>query len=437
MNDKYDLVIVGGGLSGAALSLHLKRLGWSGRLAIVEPGVLGQGLAYSTRDPDHLLNVYAGRMGVYADAPADFADWMAARDLPWGVSDFVPRSLYGDYLAARLAEAGTIDHWQTRAEGVTQIEGGYRIALADGRMLEAAGLVLALGNFAPRWPRVLAEHAGDSRFIGNPWDGDRQASLPGDARVLLVGTGLTMIDVALTLAGSGHTAPMLAVSRHGLLPNGHLPVRAAAPPVQFADLPASPLGILRWLRAKAREGGDWRPWVDALRPVTQALWRSWSTAERGRFLRHAKTYWEVHRHRLAPPVVERLRGERANGWLRLQAGRVASVDTSGPTLKVEIDMRGGGTRKVEVDAIVNCTGPCGDPRVAGNRLIDGLIADGLVQADNFGLLTDETGAILAPDGKLVDGLYAVGPLVKPALWEITAVPDIRAQAALLATRIAE
>ncbi|MFD2261329.1 FAD/NAD(P)-binding protein [Lacibacterium aquatile] len=436
MNDKYDLAIVGGGLSGSTLALHLKRRGWRGRLAIVEPGALGLGLAYSTRDPDHLLNVYAGRMGVYADAPGDFADWMAARDLPWGPSDFVPRALYGEYVAARLTEAGGIDHRQARAEDLFPEGGGYRLKLSDGSELLAGKVVLALGNFRPRWPGVLAAIESDPRLIADPWDRMRQADLPQGARVLLVGTGLTMIDVALTLAGSGHTAPMLAVSRHGLLPQPHLPIRAAAPPVQFADLPASPLGILRWLRAKAREGGDWGPWVDALRPVTQALWRSWSGAERARFLRHAKTYWEVHRHRLAPPVVERLRGERANGWLHLMAGRVASVDASGPTLKVEIDQRGGGQRRVEVDAIVNCTGPCSDPRRAEDPFLDKLLTQGLVQPDAFGLLTDEAGALMAADGKAVEGLYALGPLTKPALWEITAVPDIRTQASQLATLLA-
>ncbi len=79
---EQHIVIVGGGFSGTALAVHLGRLGQAGlRVTLIEPrSQLAQGVAYSTADPAHRLNVPASRMQLAGDEEGSFDRWYRASD---------------------------------------------------------------------------------------------------------------------------------------------------------------------------------------------------------------------------------------------------------------------------------------------------------------------------------------------------------------------
>ncbi|HMC91989.1 MAG TPA: FAD-dependent oxidoreductase, partial [Allosphingosinicella sp.] len=278
-------------------------------------------------------------------------------------------------------------------------------------------LILAGGNYGGRLPARVEGPAVD-----DPWSAEGLAAIRAMARqdkdLLLVGTGLTMIDVALTLVDEGFGGRMVAVSRRGLLPRAH--EEPASPPY-----PVEPAAGLRALVRQTRAGTPWRAAVDSLRPHTQALWRGLSLAEQKRFLRHLRPWWDVHRHRIAPPVARRIEALIGEGRLEILAGRI-SGETGGA---VAIALRGGGERRLEIGGAINCTGPEANIARMADPLIRQLLESGMARADALGLGfdVDDESRVIGVDGAPSPALFAVGPLTKGALWEIVAVPDIRQQ----------
>ena len=409
------------------LAVHLARIG--ARVALIdrEERVAG-GLAYATAEPVHLLNVRAGNMSAYPDAPAHFADWLRARG-EGDAATFATRLAYRDYLAQILRSAP--EGVKRYHDGVVAVE-ETRLRLASGGRVEADVVVIAAGNLPPE--PVAGFAGGLAAFVNDPWSPEGRATLRRLAEqggdVLIIGTGLTMVDTVLTLEAHGYGGTMTALSRRGLLPQPHA---AAAPAKAAPPTDRSPRGLARWLRRQAA-GADWRLAVDSLRPVTQAIWREWSIGQRAQFLRHARPWWDVHRHRIAPEIADRIDRLRASGRLRVRAGRIAGFEGD----RVLLRPRGQATVEAGVFAgIVNCTGPQGDLRRTGNPLLRDLLDRGEARVDGLGLGldVDDRSRLLGPDGDALPGRYAIGPMTRGAFWEIVAVPDIRAQAQALAATI--
>ena len=436
------VAILGGGASGVLLALQLLR-GGGRRLDVVvveRRAELGAGVAYATRHPDHLLNVRAANMSAMPDEPGHFAAWLAARGEPCGPDGFAPRRLYAAYLAdlaAPLRAAGRLRHLRAEALSVRPSGAGVAVRCRDaaGRdlpVLQADVAVVATGNEGPPLPPEPWRHTG--------WGDPGPCRVPADAPVVVVGTGLTMVDRVLWLLHDGHRGPITAVSRHGLLPRPH---RAHLAPVALAeaDLPAAATtpALTRWLRARvadaARRGIDWRAVLDGLRPHTQSLWRGLDPVERRRFLRHAAPLWNVHRHRIAPVAAERIAEAEARGQFRLVAGRVAGFAPHPGGVTVSVARRGGAGRlALDAAAVFECRGRAPDVARSDNPLLGALMADGLARPDPLGLGLDVTpdGALVDPGGRASDRLFGLGPVTAGTFWEITAVPDIRTQAARLA-----
>lgn len=456
------IVIVGGGFSGSMSAAQIlrraRRLGAVLRVVLVERrGAVGEGLAYGTRDLNHLLNVPAGNMSAWPDRPNDFVHWAAERHGGARPEDFLPRAWYGEYVReAMLAEAGAGDaaaKLDVLFDEVRRVarhpDGGWMVHLARGSSLRADAVVLAIGHRPPADPIGAQWFGPRTRFIANPWRPFALNMVKPDEPVVILGSGLTAVDAVLSLAHEPRQAPITLISRHGLLPQAHMatPVAPARLQALVAELVQMPVGLrvrllFRKLRQKTRElaeaGVDWRSVVDGLRPHSAALWQAMPTAERRRLLSRLRVFWEVHRHRMASAVAERFADLFERGETRVVAGSVESAVADGDSVRLVIRERGSGRRIVSCAGwVINCTGPTPSNSAESNPVIGSLLVDGWLKPDELalGVETADEGNAIDVAGKEVADLFVVGTLRKPALWESTAVPELRMQAATVGERV--
>jgi len=435
-----DIAIVGGGASGVLLALQLmRRDGKPLSVALIDRAAdPGLGIAYATPEADHLLNTPADVMSIYPDAPEHFTHWLEANRHAAGAR-FLSRQLYGRYLQSALAEAMARGRGRLRivtgtAVAVADAGERARVTIQDAAAIEARAVVLATGHRPPSVDK--------GALRGNPWDPGLLAGLDRHASVLVIGTGLTMIDVVISLRGHGHRGKIVALSRRGLLPRPHTasPPALVAPEVEvlFQGALSARLAVFRKLATAA---GGWEALMQALRPRNQDLWQSLDEGEKRRFLRHLRPWWDVHRHRVAPSVWQRIAEAMADGQLAVVAGRIVAMDAKPDRVGVAIAPRGAGEGEVErrmFDRVIDCRGPRNgiDDR---DPLYAQMAADGLIRPDplGLGLDVDHTDALVGAAGRPSARLFALGPPTRGRYWEITAIPDIRAQAARLAGRLAD
>ncbi|EPX64843.1 hypothetical protein D187_000265 [Cystobacter fuscus DSM 2262] len=447
---RWDVLVVGGGASGTLLVTQLLRNAPGPlRVALVEREArTGPGLAYSTSHSSHLLNVPVGRMSAFPDDPEHFLRWMRRVEPDTDPGDFVARQRYGQYLEALLRESRraaapgvVLELIRGEVSALSEEDGVVRVSLAQGPSLEARAVVLALGNASPADLPVDGGGLFESvNYVRSPWAPRALEHIEPHHSVLLVGTGLTMVDTVLSLAERNHEGRIHALSRHGLLPQVHRPGVQPSPPPRFSE-PRSTRALFHELRREIEglpEGSDWRCVVDGLRPVTASLWRGLPVPAQRRFLRHLRTLWDVHRHRMAASVADTLAQLRRAGVLHVHAGRLRGFQMLEEGW-VEARARPRGVvfeATFRVQHVINCTGPdCSFSR--GQPLLRSLLESGLARRDalGLGLSTDEGGALLDGQGQPSAVLFTLGPLRRGELWESTAVPEIRDQAAALAWRL--
>ncbi|WP_454885608.1 FAD/NAD(P)-binding protein [Sphingomonas oryzagri] len=433
------VAIVGGGFSGTLLAVNLLRHEGPRATLIERRQHTARGVAYSAAHPDHLLNVRAENMSALPDDPDHFVRWLEEHRP--GVGGFVPRLVYGDYLDALLAETmarapGRLEVLQAEAVDVVLAAGGVALSLAGGAGLAADSAVLAPGNLPPHTPAGIdpaALPAGS--YVTDPWHGDILSGLGPDDTLLVLGTGLTMIDIALLAEARGFEGRIVALSRHGLVPRAHA---RGVPATKRSERPApTASAMIAALRERAGKV-DWRAAVDELRPYTQGLWRAMDVAERKRFLRHLRPWWDVHRHRLAPSVAKTIEAMRADGRLTILAGKATGAAPEGDGIRLSYRPRHAGTQEtLWVRRIVNGTGPQGDLTATREPLLVNLRDKGLLRADplRIGIDVDQESRAIAADGASSDRLTVIGPMTRGAFWEIVAVPDIRRQAWSVARRL--
>jgi uncharacterized NAD(P)/FAD-binding protein YdhS len=444
-----SVAIVGAGAAGtltaAQLAVQSADVGQPLEILLVDPRpTTGQGVAYSTTDPRHRLNVSAGRISAWPDRPDHFLDWLGVHAPEHAQpAAFAPRMLYGRYLRDVLDESITatdglvrVERVEDRITGLVPLGRRWRVRVGADQTRYVDSVVLAVGSGEPddRWaPASLRRSA---RFVADPWAlgalGDL-ASVDGD--ILLVGTGLTMVDAALLLDRPGRT--LHAVSRHGLLPRAHhddLVSPAAPPALPDGELTLDRLAatVQAHVVETVRATGDWRPAIDGLRPINSALWQRLSAEDRSRFLRTLGRHWEVRRHRMAAPVAREIARLRQAGRLQVRAAAVTDV-----TDVTQVPAEGGRLRvtlsdghSLTVAAVVNCTGPGDQVQHRGGALLLDLLTTERARpgALGLGLDTDEQGRIRSGDGAVQPGLWALGALRRGQLYESTAIPEIRAQA---------
>jgi uncharacterized NAD(P)/FAD-binding protein YdhS len=445
------ILIVGGGVSGTLVAAGLLRATHPLRIVVVEPRpTLGRGLAYSTRCCAHLMNVPAGKLSLVEEQPNHFVEWLRENFYSWATDySFVPRSVYGRYVGdclavRRRAARPGVDLQHVRLE-VIRMEpkaAGYRAYLSDGSSLSADAVVLATGNPPPS-DEVIPEgpFRRSGRYFPSAWHPGALDCVNQHGAVLLLGSGLTAIDAAVALEESGHRGVIHLVSRHGLLPRAH-PRRRPANALGFGLLPAPLRQLVAQVRREAaRTGtGGWRPVVDALRADTPSLWQRLTPEDQRRFLRHVRVYWDVHRHRMAPDVASMIARMMEQGRVQVHAGRIQQVRLGPAGVEVEVRPRGRPSPKcLSVDRLINCTAPESDYRKLKHPLWTSLFASRLIDAGplGMGLKTTEQGELVTPDGRVLAGVFTLGPPRLGSLWETTAIPEIRIQAATLISRLPE
>jgi len=436
------VAIVGAGFSGTLQAINLLRHDGPNATLIERAPVPGEGLAYGAAYPGHVLNVRAANMSALPDDPDHFVRWLAEHGEGDAGATFVQRVTYGAYLRDLLAKAlascgGRLKVVHGDVTDVARSGDGARVLLADGATIEADTAVLAVGNLPPHDPPGFAGAGlSDERYKSDPWDRSVPLGLCDDDTVLLIGTGLTMVDIALLLDSREFKGRIVALSRRGLVPHRHDSSGPMVP--KLAERPVAPPSELVRMVRKRGEAIGWRNAVDELRPYTQAMWANGSDADRARFLRHLRPWWDVHRHRLAPSVADRLAAMQARGQLEIVAGKTISAVEDANGVAVTWRRRGSDfPETLAAQRIINCTGPQGDLTRTTEPLLATLYRRGVIRPDpaHLGLDVDSRAQTIAADGTSNDWLYALGPMTRGAFWEIVAVPDIRQQTWNLARRL--
>ncbi len=394
MTDSH-LTIIGG---GAAATLFLAALARQDDMppapitVFDQTGIFGTGIAYGTTHPGHLMNVRSSALSAFENEPEHFIRWLA-NGHSHGPDDFVPRLIYGAYLRHILDEA---------AKELTMR--GHSIAFRHARIMDIGAIggavIQATGNSSP-----VAIPGADSLtkadgYHAEPWHAE-YATIKNTDHIVILGTGLSMIDAAVALDAAGFEGTITAISRHGLIPATHTALPAPDFAFSCAAFPTTALELLRIVRAHAgaaaRQNIPWQAAINSLRPVTNAAWLALPPPERKK-LRRALPFWNIHRHRMAPEIAALVDKKISGKNLRIVRGRIERIERRGARLVVR-SRRG----DHDADHVINCLGYRSAPPLAP--------------------IDDER-------------VFALGPVLSGQLLETTAIPEIRSGAAALAKRLA-
>ena len=439
------LAIIGGGFAGTMAAIHALRI--ANEHCILHwyegSGTFGRGVAYGTNDKSHLLNVRAGKMGATPNDIGGFFQWLQHHHSQrFTAHDFVPRMLYGDYIEHLLHDALKHDtHIALRkhASVITHIEQtpeGLKLFPERLEPVLVEKLILASGNESPNIPAFVTpeiqEHAG---FVANPWDTPAGSVLnmpehTFKGRACIIGSGLTAVDIALSVLSRHPQCKVVVVSRHGLLPAHHNEEGPPAPALP-QPLPTTTLGWWRLIRQQVREheaqGGNWRAVIDGLRPHTANAWRALSEAEKARAYRHTLSHWNIHRHRMAQNIADTWNARTEAKRLMQLAGHVQPITLTDEG-RMNICVRKLGMEfDIMADALILCNGPQQRLGRSANPLLQQMMQDGLLRPGPVGM-----GAALASDhtatGIATGRIYPMGTLIAGEWLECTAVPELRGQA---------
>ncbi|EOF4703236.1 FAD/NAD(P)-binding protein [Klebsiella oxytoca] len=444
MQTEPHVVIVGGGFSGAAVAIHLLRLAPVGvRVTLLEPREIpGAGVAYSTTELSHRINVPAARMQLAGEEDGAFDSWYrhqpAFADDPQALladgAVYPQRGQFGRYVAERFAGAvrasgGRLVHLREQALSFNDGE----VVTDGGRRLSADLLVLAISHPPPSLPLLAKPFEKHPALIANPWRAGALENIAPETSVAVMGTGLTMADTIATLTRLGHRGPITAFSRRGLLSRSNLSGNSASWPAEYGE--GSLRQRLRKIRkdidCAAEQGLAWQVVLDAVRNQGQRIWRGLTVADRQRFLRHLRSYWDVHRYRIAPQVAEVLEQRQRDGNLSVQAARLMALEGEAQKLTLTLSPRRGEPQRVTVDHLVLTTGPAHGALTDSQPLLRQLSQRGLIRADalGLGLDVDERSRAVDREGRTVPNLLISGPAARGFFGELMGLPQVADHAA--------
>ena len=444
------VAIVGGGFSGMMTAVNLVRLARQPlRVTLVNGSpTSGRGIAYGTRHSEHLLNVAARNMSAFRDEPDHFLQWLRTRTEYEAVPEaelrerFIPRQVYGDYVRSlaqhHLQSAGGLTPVQTacvtgEATDIEPMAGGVAVRLADGNTVEADRVVLATGNETPAalpGTDALTDHPA---WAGDPWQPwERRLPAGHDGKVVILGTGLSAVDVIITLRAVGWAGRVHAVSRHGWVPHAHFRgveyPEFPPPGVDLAALGLEGLAALVQKHCAALHARNAHPAiiVDKLRPHTQRIWSRFTREERLKFVQEHAARWNVFRHRIAPELHAQVTNAQLTGQLQVHATGIETVEGAGDRIRVRLQ----NGKDLDGDLVINATGPASRLKAIRSTLLQNLLRRGLIAPDetDMGVRVDEDFTVIDAAGRRSEYLLALGPPLRGTLWETVAVPELRGQA---------
>lgn len=447
------IAILGFGFSGLMVLAHvLRETTRPLTLYVIDPSPDGLGLAYRTAQPQHLLNVPAGRMGAWADQPEDFFVWLSSAagnracqthglTIPYTSEDFVPRLLYGEYLQSIWQQAQAVAAQKScriaivpsYAVALPQEGAELHVLTARGDAIAVDAAIVAVGNHStPLYPHLPQDH-----LIQTPGDEQAIATAAATSRnIAILGTGLTAVDTIMSLRAHGYTGPITALSRHGWLPRAHAEhtIPYAWQRDELLDRAATPSQLIHCIRQRIRaQHNDWRAIIDGLRPHSQVLWRRFTVRDQQRILKRVASMWGVHRHRMAPQIAALLEAEINTGNLQIAAAHELHITTQEGRYQLQWQSMAG-PQTISVDTLINCRGLTYSLTQASNPLLRYLIENGLVEAHatGLGIATD---AHLLAYGHAYGKLYALGGILTGQYFETLAVPELRVQAHRIARHL--
>lgn len=450
------IAIVGAGASGVALAYQLyQQCTQPATILLFSDETPGLGKAYQTDQPCHLLNVPAHGMSLTPDDPLHFVNWLTKQPFAKEAQSpesrplaecFVPRYFYGKYLQATLTElcqkpnshGVQVKVIQDRVIAAKQAHNTWELPCASGKRLVADKLVLAMGNY-PNRPihQQLAPLIGTSHYIHEPWQAGTLQNIAPNERVLILGTGLTMVDHLLSLLTSNHQGEIHVLSRTGLWPIDHSYPKTKPLPWPKETVTLSLVQLMKAIHAKVQQAEDWRAVIDGLRPLTQSLWQRFSLKDKARFLQRLRPFWDIHRHRIAPEVHAILAEKLTSGQVQRHAGKIISINQTPAGINhLYRSKQKDEVVALQVDRIINATGLTSNITQIEDPFIQNLLAQRLIKPDPFNLGIDLADTFTVKNTlPHHQKIYALGPITKGALWEIVAMGDIRLQAQALARHL--
>ena len=451
-----NVAIIGGGFTGAAVAFQLARLGSEVSIVVFEPrAALGHGLAYDDVDPSHRINVPAAKMSLIPSDETHFARWIekhgAVNDDPGadaGPDQIYPRrAIFGRYVSEQIAPllaGGRIRHVRERVAAVTREGDAWIIATETGGTCRAAITVLATTHPKPEPPEALSAIAYDPRLVTDPFDAKALDRIPSDASILIVGTGLTMVDVVASLDCQGHRGRIVAISRRGLRSRGHQEIASEPYGTFVPDAPQTPSQLLQRIRRTVRAASDvhisWHAVLDAVRRDAPQLWAGLSVAEQRRIVRHLRVFWDVHRFRIAPQVEAVLNRRVEDGTLDIIAASIRGAAASPEGLQFQLlRRRAARIELLTVDHAIVCTGPAHGRILQSLPYLDGLSRQGWIVPDplRLGIACDRVSRALDHHGAPVPTLFIAGPLARATFGELMGVPEVAAHSLRVAEAISE
>lgn len=442
--------IIGAGFSGTILATRLLQAKDSEPFEIYlfeKSGIAGKGVAYSTRENYHLLNVVADKMSALPEDPNHFINWLQKNNHVISQSRHVPRKLYGEYIGEILQQAIKTSHhkFELITNEVTDINiynEFYEVIISNSEIYKLNKIVLALGNFSPG--NIIKENntlAHSLNICNDPWACKAVSLIQPEDDILIVGSGLTMADTCMSLYHNHHKGMIYCVSTHSYLPAVHHYGNSYPSFYNELENARSLLEVVstvkKHIRIAESKNIGWRSVIDSLRPHTQRIWKNLSLKDKQLFMKRLNRMWNVARHRIPVEYQEMLNDLQEKGRLHFLKGRVAEIQEQGYWFVVKIKDKTTKTKiDLKVNYIINCTGPQTRYDKIAQPLVRNLLSKNLIEQGplGIGINSDDEGRIIV-NGKVSDTLFTIGPPRAGSLLESTAVPELREQAKELAELI--
>lgn len=449
------ITIIGGGASGALILINILKYFPDAPVAvkwIEKSGEFGTGTAYSTDKDYHLLNVPANFMGLFHNYANDFFEWLLKKGYAYSEHDYVPRKIYGDYVKEHLFHALKnneniqLELIQGEIIDIEKENEQYILSLQNNKRIKTDSVILAVGNFLPADPVLKnMDYSYSPNYFRNPWDNEINHSLKRTDDILIIGTGLTMVDKILDTYHQIHKGKIYAISRNGYLPFTHYPCSRHQKYPDYTEelLQASTTQelysiIRRHIDAGIKSGIDWRVVVDTIRPSLPKIWDGLSLREKKTFLRRVGSLWTVVRHRIPVICADIIHLLKDKKQLQIVGGRILEIiETDKGFTVAYLDKKELIRKEIQVQKIINCSGPQLNPANTDSLLLKNLLNKGMICVDELGLGLNalHDGRLLDKNNQVVPDFYTIGNGLKGILFESTAIPEIRVQAYNLAKNL--